>query len=475
MNTNNNKMEGNVHLDDIEKMYAHLTYFDQYSGSVLLVLFITLVFIVVAVYCSIKINAQPIIQDWPNQRCKPYILPIAGFITHPEGTSALDYTYQNFTYCTQNILSSIGGLAVEPITFITNGLQQTAGQITGDIQNIRGMFDKVRTFFQEVIQEIMGRVLNVTIPLQQIVISFKDLMGKIQGTMTAGLFTLLGSYYTLQSTMGSIAQMIVSILITLAIIIGVLWLTPFTWGFAMTNTVIFTALAIPMSIILAFMVDVLHVKTGLSIPTLKCFDKDTLLDMHDGGQKKICEVVVGDRLWAEDVEEGNEVTACIRVTTEGSDMYWLDGQVLVSDSHIIYHPKTGRWISVSEHPDAVRMPHYQEHYLYCLTTRDKTIRIRGHIFTDWDEVCGVATKDIKDTRIGFSEDTRIQTMLCMKYIRDIKIGDVLEHGERVYGVIGLKGNRYHLLTNTGYFYVEQSGMLDYNQGVYDQCSHCVRT
>jgi len=452
-------MDGSVRFDDIEKMYAHLTYFDQYSGSVLLVLFITFVFIVVAVYCSIQINAQPIIQDWPNQRCKPYILPIAGFITHPEGTSALDYTYQNFTYCTQNILSSISGLAVEPITFITNGLQQTVGQITGDIQNIRAMFDKVRTFFQEVIQEIMGRVLNVTIPLQQIVISFKDLMGKIQGTMTAGLFTLLGSYYTLQSTMGSIAQMIVSILITLAIIIGVLWLTPFTWGFAMTNTVIFTALAIPMSIILAFMVDVLHVKTGLTIPTLKCFDKNTLLEMHDGKQKRICDIVVGDRL-----KDNNEVTACICVTADRSDMYWLNGDVLVSDSHIVYHEKTQTWLPVSKHPDAVIVSHYDEPYLYCLNTQNKSICINGHIFTDWDEVYH-GKKYSRNGIIGFTKNTEIQTIGCMKYIRDIQIGDILEHGEIVYGVVKTKGEKYHLLTNTGYFYVEQSAILDYNQGM----------
>lgn len=459
MDRNRIKIEGGLHLDDIQKTYEHLTYLDQYSGSVLLVLFITFIFIVVAVYCSIQINAQPIIQDWTNQRCKPYILPIAGFITHPEGTSALDYTYQNFTYCTQNILSSISGLAVEPITFITNGLQQTAGQIMGDIQNVRAMFDKVRTFFQEVIQEIMGRVLNVVIPLQQIVISFKDLMGKIQGTMTAGLFTLLGSYYTLQSTMGSIAQMIVSILITLAIIIGVLWLTPFTWGFAMTNTVIFTALAIPMSIILAFMVDVLHVKTGLSIPTLKCFDKNTMLEMHDGKQKRICDIVVGDRL-----EGDNEVTACICVTAERSEMYWLNGEVLVSDSHIVYHAETQKWMPVAKHPDAVIAPHYEEPYLYCLNTRDKTIRIRGHVFTDWDEVYD-GRKSTRNENDGLHKNTEIQTRWNMKYIRDIRIGDVLEHGEQVYGVVKTKGDKYHLLTNTGFFYVERSSMVDYNQGM----------
>ena len=72
-----------------------------------------------------------------------------------------DYTYQNFTYCTQNILSSITGMAVEPITFIVNILNEMAERINDDIQNIRAMFDKVRSMFQEISQEIMGRIMNL--------------------------------------------------------------------------------------------------------------------------------------------------------------------------------------------------------------------------------------------------------------------------------------------------------------------------
>ena len=112
----------------------------------------------------------------------------------------------------------------------------------------------------------MGRIINFSIPLQQIIISIKDLISKIQGTMTAGTFTLLGSYYTLKSLMGAIAQFIITILITLSVLIASLWVVPFTWGAAAANTVIFVAISIPMAIILAFMTDVLHVKTNLKMP-----------------------------------------------------------------------------------------------------------------------------------------------------------------------------------------------------------------
>ena len=368
----------NQGLQNITKMYEKLNYFDQYGGSIILFIIITIILILIISYCLIMVNAQPIIDDWPNQRCKPNIIPFAGLITHPEGISASDYTSQNFNYCIQNILSSITGTAVEPLTFVTNLLNSMADKIKNDIQSVRAMFDKVRTMFQQVSQEIMGRVINITIPLQQIVISFKDLLAKIQGTMTAGLFTVLGSYYTLKSLLGSIAQFIITILIALAIMIMIFWIIPFTWGVAVANTVIFIAIAIPMAIILAFMVDVLHVQTNLSIPRVKCFDKDTEITLNDGSIKKISEIKTGDILI-----DNNEVTACIKVESKGSVVYNLD-DIVVSNSHIVKY--SGKWVPVSKHPDAIKCAFYNEPYLYCLNTSNKIIQIGKYTFTDWDEI-----------------------------------------------------------------------------------------
>jgi hypothetical protein len=293
----------------------------------------------------------------------------------------------------------------------------------------------------------MGRIINFTIPLQQIVISFKDLLSKIQGTMTAGLFTLLGSYYTLKSLMGAIAQFIITILIALAVMIAVFWIVPFTWGAAIANTVIFIAIAIPMAIILAFMIDVLHVKTSLSIPKVKCFDKDTEIKMNDGSIKKISEIKVGDILL-----ENNEVTACIKVETKGSNVYYLD-EITVSDSHIVNY--LGEWIPVSKHPDAIRYLSYTEPYLYCLNTSKKIIKINDNIFTDWDEIYD---NDISEIMVnpfipinnlseihckldsGFKGDTKIKLNNGIyRDIKDINVGDILENGEEVYGTVKLNG------------------------------------
>lgn len=440
-------MDNNNGLQNITKMYDKLNYFDQYGGSLILFIIITILLILIISYCLIMINAQPIIDDWQNQRCKPNIIPFAGFITHPDGVSASDYTSQNFTYCTQNILSSVTGTAVQPLTFVTDTLSKMADMIKNDIQSVRAMFDKVRTSFQEVSQEIMGRIINFTIPLQQIVISFKDLLSKIQGTMTAGLFTLLGSYYTLKSLMGAIAQFIITILITLAVLIAVFWIIPFTWGAAIANTVIFIAISIPMIIILAFMIDVLHVETNFNIPKVKCFDENTEITLNDGTIKPISEIKVGDILM-----DNNEVTACIKVETNGSDIHDLD-DIIVSDSHIVNY--YGKWIPVSKHPDAIKYLSYTKPYLYCLNTTTKIIKINGNTFTDWDEIYDTDINEIMANPFvcinkideihskldsGFNGLTQIKLKNGLYIpIKDIIVGDILENGEKVYGTVEING------------------------------------
>ena len=436
-------------LQNIKNMYEKITYFDQYGGSVILYIIITIILVIMVSYCFIMINAQPIIDDWPNQRCKPNIIPVAGFITRPEGVSAFDYTYQNFTYCTQNILSSITGTALEPLSFVTTLLTNMAKQIGDDIQSIRGMFDKVRSLTQDISEEIMGRIMNFTIPLQQIVIAFKDIIGKIEGTLTAALFTSLGTYYTLKSLMGAIAQFIISILIGLAAMIAVFWILPFTWGAAIASTSVFIAIAIPMAIILAFMVDVLHVKTNLKLPKVKCFDENTLIIMNDGNKKRIADIRLGELLL-----DGNEVTACIKVATDGSVMYKLY-DITVSDSHIVKYKNT--WIRVSEHPEAVKCVAYDKPFLYCLNTSNKNININNCIFTDWDEIYldnefsdirnnGIVpidkTRDIHTFMDGaFCGNTKIK-MKNGSYteLKNIAIGDILENGESVYGLVKMNGS-----------------------------------
>jgi hypothetical protein len=454
----------NKGLNNIKKIYENLTYFDQYGSSLILFIIITIILIIFIFSCIALANIQPIQQDWPNQRCKPYIIPIAGFINKPPNVNFSDYTAQNFNYCTQNILKDITGIALEPITFITKSLSTVTNDAKQATNDIRGMVNKIRTLFASIIEEIMGRILNITIPLQQIIISFKDFAAKIQGTMTAGLFTTLGAFLTLKSFLGVIAKFIVTILITLAVLIAVFWIFPFTWGTAIASTSIFVAIAIPMAIILTFMTNVLGINSGLKIPSVKCFDKNTQFVMNDGTTRNICEIQVGEKL-----NNNTLITSKIVVESKGSIMYNLNG-VIVSDSHMVNCDN--KWIRVDEHPHSIRIENYPEPFLYCINTDDKIIKLNNIVFSDWDEIYGEELEKIKHIKLknikyncnkninisekemiinnldihkylngGFHKNTEIKLKNgYVKKIKNISIGDVLENGEKVYGYVEIDGN-----------------------------------
>jgi hypothetical protein len=246
--------------------------------------------------------------------------------------------------------------------------------------------------------------------------------------------------------MGVIAKFIISILLAIAVMVAAFWAVPFTWGAAVANTVIFIAISIPMAIILAFMTNILKINSGLKIPKVKCFDKNTLIEMDDGSFKKIININVGDKL-----KHNNKVTAKFKLTTEGSIMYTLNG-VIVSNSHIVKYKN--KWIYVSDHPNAVKIKLYNEPYLYCLNTTNKIIQINEILFTDWDEIYNdtltqiinhTPNKNINDIHkyfdYGFTPNTQLKLKNgVLTNICNININDTLENGEKVYGLVEINCN-----------------------------------
>jgi hypothetical protein len=507
--------------EGLKNLYEKLTYFDHYGTAVIMFILAILVLVVVVAYCFAMINLEPIKNDWPNQRCKPNIIPFAGLINAPDDMTITDFTAQNFNQCTQNILAGITGEALQPLTFVTSSLTQMSDTISNDINSTRGMIDKIRTQFQSISEEIMGRLMNIMVPLQLIIVTLKDSMSKLQGILTAGMLTSLGAYYTLKSLVGVILKVIITVLIIIVALVVVLWLFPVTWGTAIAATAFFASIAVPLSVILVMMELILGVSGGKIPKIMKCFDENTLLQMNDDTYKRIIDIVPGDVLL-----NMNTVTGIFKVDREGSDMYNLHN-IIVSDSHILKH--CDAWIPVSEHPLAFKINDYNKPFLYCLNTTSKTIIIGDLCFTDWDEVYEDELNNLKrNSPVKFTQDRDIHTFLdgglsgdskvrmcdgSIKTIANIQVKDVLERREVVYGIVRINGRDlfqqyeydlgnkisieggpnlcisdariktvstmeianknpikpndilYHLLTDTGTFYCNDVQLFDYNASI----------
>jgi len=498
-------------VHQLGKIYNNVNYWDEYGTSFVFFIFLMLILFCTHSYFYVITNIQPIKNNWVNERCSPKVIPFAGIINKPSDKTILEFTEENFTYCTQNILTKISSYALEPITFITHSLEGIISNIGVDIQNIRSMFNNVRTNIQSISEEIMGRMMNIMVPLQEVVVVLRDLFGKVQGVMTAGLYTMFGSYMTLQTLIGAIIQLLCTILIMIAATIAILMVIPFMEVLAAIDMGIFIAICVPTIMISIFASDILQIQSP-PIPTL-CFDKFTPLLLQDGSYKSIENIEVGDIL-----EYDNIVTAKIKVHTNNSKMYYLNN-IIVSGTHHVLN-KNNEWLPVSKHTDAILLEEYKEPFLYCLNTSSKKINIQETIFCDWDELFGKSIYNLPIhsnfihtfTDGGFKNNTKIRLKNGLKKnIADIKIGDILEKGEKVYGLVEVYGvdlmqytynlgnlrcfdggynlyfeknnsfvstldldtkvkiekvipdkKLYHLLTDTKVFYVEKIKFYDYN-------------
>ena len=430
----------------ISKIYDNMNYLDEYGTSLIIFIVLMILLFIIHSYFYVMTHIQPIKNNWLKERCSPTVIPFAGLINKPFGKSIVDFTEENFTYCLQSISTKISGFAVQPITFIVNTLQNIFSSISGDIQNVRSLFNNVRNNVKSISEEIMGRLINITIPIQQIIIGMRDMFAKIQGILTAGLYTLFGSYMSLQAMMGAIVQgliiillMILATILTLVVLLPIPIIGQVIAPILAADVAIFIAISIPTTIIAAFVIEVLNIQVS-PIPSL-CFDKKTVFILKNGIEKTIENIEVGDIL------ENNEVvTAKIKVHTSNSVMYNLNN-VIVSGCHYVLHEN--KWIRVENHPDALKIKEYLEPFLYCLNTSSKKIIVNNTTFCDWDELFGekidelIVESDVIHHYLdgGFVKDTLVHMKYGLKKkISDIVIGDVLEDESKVYGIVEINGS-----------------------------------
>ena len=200
---------------------------------------------------------------------------------------------------------------------------------------------------------------------------------------------------------------------------------------AAISSAIFLTISIPTAIITSIVSKSLHIKSS-GIPGL-CFDEGTEIKKRDGSIAKIKDVCVGDVLENDVTVTG---TMCLSRCTES--VYNLNG-IIVSGSHVVKFCE--RWIKVCDHPYADLLPEYDDQYLYCMNTSEKTITIDETTFTDWDEIYGESLRTLAfekidgglmgETLIELSDGTDAQ-------LKNIVPATVLKSGDVVLGTVEVR-------------------------------------
>jgi hypothetical protein len=264
-------------------------------------------------------SIKDIKDNWPLYRCNPLYMPLSDDIS------------SDFTYCIQNVTSSLMGFLLQPLTFITSSLASLGGDLSNQVNSIRQMTDKVRNMFSSIIQSVFGVFLNLVIEFQKIIIGIKDLMGKTIGIVVSMMFIMDGSLKTMNSA----------------------WNGP----------------------------------SGQLVKALgKCFYPETKIKLKNGNIIAIKDINLGDILENDTVvystmkidnKNNKEQLYCIKNGVNNENIY-------VTGSHLVFDTDTKKFIKVSEYSKATKT-NIQTEWFSCLITNNHTIKIGNEIFWDWED------------------------------------------------------------------------------------------
>lgn len=259
--------------------------------------------------------------NWPLYRCNPMYMPLA------------DNVEQNFVYCIQSMQSNFMGHLLQPLTFITGSLGTMLGGFMGEINNIRAMFNKIRTFFSNIVQSIFGVFLNLIIEFQKITIGIKDLIGKTIGIMVSLMYVIDGSVTTMNST----------------------WNGP----------------------------------PGQLVRALgKCFHPNTSIKLKNGIIKSIKDIDLGDIL-----QDGSIVESVMKIDNkrERIPLYEIAGagingtNIYVTGSHLVFDKSQNKFICVEKYHKAKIAENISCDWFSCLITSNHKIVIENEVFWDWED------------------------------------------------------------------------------------------
>jgi hypothetical protein len=234
-------------VDRLNYLYGDKTFTGRYGIDIIKVCVVIFLVMSAITYFQIQNKLLEVKRDWPQYRCRPDIMPFAGWINAPDGVSPIEYTKQNFMECGVN---STKGVFDRPMTMVYSKFNIVMGifkNILDVIEKFRLLFNRMRDALKNIFLSVFYRIQNIIIPIQTMLIKMVDFFEKIKGILATFLLTFIGVLWSFYSLIGSVSEMVIIILIVMIVVIIVLWYIPFVgWVLAIAAIAVFLTIAIPL-------------------------------------------------------------------------------------------------------------------------------------------------------------------------------------------------------------------------------------
>ena len=234
-------------IERLNYLYGDNTFSGRYGIDIIKVCIVIFIFMSAVTYFQIQNKLMDVKRDWPEYRCRPDVMPFAGWINAPDGVSPMEYTKQNFVECSANSTKGVFDSRISMIYMIFKVTMGIFKNILEVIEKFRILFNRMRDSLKNIFLTVFYRIQNILIPIQNMLIKMVDFFQKIKGILATFLLTFVGVLWSFYSLIGSIYELVIIILIIMIIVIIVLWYIPFVgWVLAIAAIAVFLTIAIPL-------------------------------------------------------------------------------------------------------------------------------------------------------------------------------------------------------------------------------------
>jgi hypothetical protein len=130
-------------------------------------------------------------KNWPKYRCHPLYMPMAGMVGQDVAA--------NFTKCTMKGFQDYAGFVMDPIMSQFSVFNSVIGDISGAMNDMRGMMADTRSGFLGIVGTVFGKIENLMSQFQHIIIRMRTLMARIVGIMMSFMYIFYGGMQTGES------------------------------------------------------------------------------------------------------------------------------------------------------------------------------------------------------------------------------------------------------------------------------------
>lgn len=484
-------------LNKLKKIYKQ-SFSKKYGADIVITKIIFLIFTIIFIHLFLKRNKKEIASNWKYNKCNPKYMLFSGWIKKSKDESAFEATVNNFSGCITDLLKGMIDAAFLPVLDLTRikigefkniqsvfkglttnlsvtklNLNSQLGLVSAGLTGLTGpgisseaessgtsgggtifkaqyifadLFKKIAAIMPIISHIITSIIYTVQAFFVSAYSAFNGLLIMLTPIIVAfsslGIFLIAYYWIVCAATLGTGCAFAVPILVSgiLCIIMSLIFLVLFL-------LIAFAALGYNEFLGLVF--NVSEVAT-ISPPVTgkakkggkkKCFDGNTVINLKKG-IKTMQYLNPGDIL-----EDGSRVTATMKCLAP-KKMYSIK-KIIVTAEHPVLDVETNFYIPACEHKDSILISDYVPHFVYCISTSSKIIKIGNYIFSDWDELdCmdrdellyhGTSLKNQCLINGGLSQNTRLP-MKIGNIIRDIRIASIipgmnLENGSKILATI----------------------------------------